>query len=62
LLDIRLDKRWMLRRSSVAAYLDVQNVYNRMCPELWIYSTDLSSRRAAIGLPIYPSIGVEVTF
>jgi hypothetical protein len=61
-LDIRLDKRWVLRRTSVSAYLDVQNVYNRTYPEIWIYSADWSYRQAAIGLPIYPSLGVEVMY
>lgn len=61
-LDIRLDKRWMLRRTSVGAYIDVQNVYNHTYPEIWIYSSDWSYRQAAVGLPIYPSIGVEVTY
>ena len=61
-LDIRLDKRWVLRRTSVSAYLDVQNVYNHTYPEIWIYSTDWSYRQSALGLPIYPSIGVEVTY
>jgi hypothetical protein len=61
-LDIRLDKRWMLRRTSVAVYLDVQNVYNHVYSEIFIYSSNWSHRQAGLGLPIYPSIGVEVTY
>jgi hypothetical protein len=61
-LDIRVDKRWTLDRVAVTAYLDVQNVYNRIYPEVWIYSTDWAERRSLIGLPIYPSLGVQVDF
>jgi hypothetical protein len=61
-LDIRVDKRWVLRRTSVTAYFDVQNVYNRMYPEIWIYSPSWTERQAGLGLPIYPSVGVEVGF
>ena len=61
-LDIRLDKRWTLDRTSVTAYLDVQNVYNRIYPEVWLYTRDWAERRSLIGLPIYPSLGVQVEF
>ena len=61
-LDIRVDKTWTLDRVSVGAYLDVQNVYNRTYPEVWIYSSDWSARRGSIGLPIYPSLGVQVNY
>ncbi|WP_181197305.1 TonB-dependent receptor [Enhygromyxa salina] len=61
-LDLRLDKQWVLDRTSVTAYLDVQNVYNRLYPEVWIYTSDWAERRSLIGLPIYPSLGVQVDF
>lgn len=61
-LDIRVDKTWTRDRSSVGVYFDVQNVYNRWYPEFWIYSDDWSSRERAIGLPIYPSLGVTVKY
>lgn len=61
-LDLRLDKSWELDRTSVGAYFDVQNVYNHLYPEIWIYSADWSARKQAIGLPIYPSIGVMVSY
>ncbi|PRP99593.1 TonB-dependent receptor [Enhygromyxa salina] len=61
-LDLRIDKRWALRRASVTAYLDVQNVYNRQYPEVSLYTNDWSQRSALIGLPIYPSLGVQVDF
>ncbi len=61
-LDLRVDKRWTLRRASVNAYLDVQNVYNRTNVEAYIYNYDFSSAAGGIGLPIFPSIGLRVDF
>lgn len=61
-LDIRLDKRWTLDRTSVTLYLDIQNIYNNIYPEVWIYTTDWADRRSLIGLPIYPSLGIMVDF
>jgi hypothetical protein len=61
-LDLRIDKSWLLQRVEVGAYLDVQNVYNRLNPEAFIYSVDYSRRVDAIGLPILPSIGVRVDY
>lgn len=61
-LDLRLDKRWTRDRSSVTLYFDVQNVYNRIYPEVWIYTRDWTERSSLLGLPIYPSLGVLVDF
>lgn len=61
-LDLRLDKTWYLRGASAIAYIDVQNVYNRMYPEIWIYSIDWSERGQRLGLPIFPSLGFRVEF
>jgi hypothetical protein len=61
-LDIRVDKTWTLDRMNVGVYFDVQNIYNHIYPEFWIYSTDWSARERAIGLPIYPSLGLTVSY
>lgn len=61
-LDLRVDKSWVLRRVEVGAYLDVQNVYNRVNPEAYIYDYDLRSRTNAIGLPIFPSLGLRIDY
>lgn len=61
-LDLRIDKRWTMRRVSVTAYLDVQNVYDRRYPEVLVYTRDWASRSSLIGLPIYPSFGVQVDY
>ena len=61
-LDLRVDKQWVRKRSTVTAYLDVQNVYDHRYPEVWVYSLDWSQRSALIGLPIFPSLGLQVDF
>ena len=58
----RLVTVWTLDRTSVSLYLDVQNVYNRIFPEVWIYTSDWADRSSLVGLPIYPSLGVMVDF
>ncbi len=61
-LDLRLDKVWTLKRASLSAYIDVQNVYNHWYPEVYVYSGDWSERSQRIGLPIYPSVGMRVDY
>jgi hypothetical protein len=61
-LDLRVDKRWTLRRTVVWAYVDVQNVYNRVNPEAVLYSPDFRAEVGTIGLPIFPTLGVRVEF
>lgn len=61
-LDLRLDKQWVRKRTSITAYLDVQNVYNRVYSEVPVYTRDWAQRASLIGLPIYPSLGVQVQF
>jgi hypothetical protein len=59
-LDLRVDKRWVLHRLAVTAYVDVQNVYNRQNVEAWIYQADFRGRLGALGLPIFPSVGIRI--
>ncbi|WP_434420255.1 TonB-dependent receptor plug domain-containing protein [Nannocystis pusilla] len=61
-LDLRLDRTWILARCVVGAYLDVMNVYNRQNAEGILYSQDYARTRAAVGLPILPVLGVQVTY
>ena len=51
---------WVLRRSTVLAYVDVQNVYNHDNVEAYIYALDFRDRTGQVGLPIFPTIGVRV--
>ncbi len=61
-LDLRVDKRWIRKRASITAFLDVQNVYNRQNIEVYLYNYDFRQITGAVGLPIFPSIGVRVDF
>jgi TonB family protein len=58
-LDIRIEKVWKRGWGSVAAYLDVQNAYNRRNPEGRYYKYDFSDSRTIPGLPIIPSLGLR---
>lgn len=59
-LDLRVDKQWFRDRATVSTYIDIQNVYNRVNPELVLYAADLRSEAGFVGLPIFPSLGVRV--
>lgn len=61
-LDLRVDKSWLLQRVEVGAYIDVQNVYNQLNPEAFIYSPDYARRVDAVGLPIFPSLGFRIDY
>ena len=43
-------------------YLDIQNVYNNANAEAFVYSADYSRRAGALGLPIFPSLGLRVEY
>jgi hypothetical protein len=58
-LDVRVEKKWLVGRGSLTAYLDVQNLYSRMNPEGATYSFDYSKRDTIPGLPIIPSLGLR---
>ncbi|MCY1060799.1 TonB-dependent receptor [Nannocystis sp. SCPEA4] len=61
-LDLRVDRTWILHRCIVAAYLDVQNLYNRQNAEGVLYSATYASTRAVVGLPILPVLGLKISF
>jgi hypothetical protein len=61
-LDVRLDKRWVKDRASVSVYLDIQNIYNNVYPEVPVYTRDWSQRSSLVGLPIFPSLGIQVEY
>jgi TonB family protein len=58
-LDVRVEKVWKRAWGNLAAYLDVQNAYNRRNPEGRYYKYDYSDSRTVPGLPIIPSLGVR---
>ncbi len=61
-LDLRVDKKWTLKRVGVTLYLDVQNVTNRQNTEFQFYSYDFSQSRPVASLPIIPSLGTKIEF
>jgi TonB family protein len=58
-LDLRVEKTWKLGGGSVAAYLDLQNVYNRKNPEGRMYNYNYSKSQPLAGLPLLPVIGLR---
>jgi TonB family protein len=61
-LDLRVDKTFRLQRWTLAAYLEVQNVYNRKNPEGSFYNFDFSEQQFFTGLPLIPVFGVKGEF
>ena len=58
-LDVRLEKRWRISELTLAAYVEVLNLYNAKNPEGKSYSYDYSKQESVSGLPILPNIGVR---
>lgn len=58
-LDIRGEKRFQVGSGVLAAYLDVQNVYNQQNPEGYAYSYDYSKRERIPGLAFFPNLGLR---
>lgn len=58
-LDLRVDKMWEFKSWKLAAYLDVQNVYNRENTEDIGYNYDFSDSQPLPGLPILPILGIR---
>jgi TonB family protein len=61
-LDIRVDKTWKFRAWQLAAYLDVQNVYNQGNVEGVSNNFNFTQQTYATGLPILPSLGLRAEF
>ncbi len=61
-LDIRVERRWNFEKTSLIAYIDVQNVYNRknQTSIRWDYVENKVKDESSIG--VLPSIGVSLEF
>ncbi|MBA3460579.1 MAG: TonB-dependent receptor [Deltaproteobacteria bacterium] len=59
-LDLRVDRTWKRPSGTWNLYFDIQNIINRKNPEGVTYSGDFSQKSYTNGLPIFPSIGVEL--
>lgn len=58
-LDLRVEKRWQVRGGSLAAYLDIQNAYDRRNEEGRSYNFNFTQSAVISGLPILPSFGLR---
>ncbi|HET9930084.1 MAG TPA: TonB-dependent receptor, partial [Polyangiaceae bacterium] len=58
-LDVRVDKTWKFSHWSLAAYLDVQNVYAHKNIEGRADNYDYSKTTPIYGLPILPVVGLR---
>jgi TonB family protein len=58
-LDLRVEKSWQVHSGSIAAYLDVQNAYDRHNEEGRAYNFDFTKSGVISGLPLLPSFGVR---
>ncbi|MEZ4380525.1 MAG: energy transducer TonB [Nannocystaceae bacterium] len=59
-LDVRVDRRWVYRRLTTTAYLDILNIYNAQNTEFINYSYNFQASAPVTSLPILPSIGVKI--
>jgi hypothetical protein len=58
-LDLRVQKTWAFSAWKLSAYLDVQNVYDRLNPEGTQYNFNYSRSAPVPGLPIIPNLGIR---
>jgi hypothetical protein len=58
-LSVRAERTWKFQSWQLAAYLDVQNVYNHRSQEGLQYSYDFSQSKPVAGLPILPTLGLR---
>ncbi|MCA9663405.1 MAG: energy transducer TonB, partial [Myxococcales bacterium] len=59
-LDVRVDRRWVYRRLTTTAYLDILNIYNAQNTEFINYSYNFQASAPVTSLPILPSIGLKI--
>jgi hypothetical protein len=61
-LDLRVDRTWLRDWGRIGFFLDLQNVTNRVNPEGVTYNHDYTELQYTRGLPVFPSLGVEVVY
>ncbi len=61
-LDLRLEKSWLFERWTLAAYIDVQNVYNASNVEATFNDYRFRETFEVPGIPILPVVGVKGSF
>lgn len=58
-LDVRVQKTFTIGSGYIAAYLDVQNVYNSANPSGYTYSYDYQTKEASPGSFFFPNLGIR---
>lgn len=58
-LDVRVDRVWHVRGGTIAAFLDISNLYMNQSVVQYQYNYDYRERGAIKALPIIPSIGLR---
>jgi hypothetical protein len=61
-LDLRLDRRFRMKKSSLDLYVEVQNATNHRNVEVADYTVDYRQLDPVTGLPVFPAIGVKITW
>jgi TonB family protein len=58
-LDVRLERVFKVKGGLIAAYLDVQNAYNRQSEDGRVFNYNYTQSKGIPGLPIIPGLGVR---
>lgn len=58
-LDVRVEKLWALGPVGLTTFLEVLNAYNAKNQSGRFYSYDYSQSEGAVGMPIFPNIGIR---
>jgi TonB family protein len=58
-LDLRAEKTWLFDTWSIAAYLDIINVYNAENPEATQWDYRFQKSAPVRGIPIVPTLGIK---
>ena len=58
-LDVRAEKTWLFNNWSIAAYLDIQNLYNNDNVEAIQYDYRWRNTAPVTGIPFLPTLGVK---
>jgi TonB family protein len=61
-LDVNVERRWTFTAWELAAYLDIQNVYNATNPEFTVYDYRCRGSIPIRGVPFLPTVGVRGMF
>jgi hypothetical protein len=58
-LDVRVEKLWGIGPVDLTTFLEVLNAYNAKNQSGRSYSYDYSQSEGAVGMPIFPNIGIR---